>query len=55
MNDNELSTMVRETVADIHVATPVEAIISRGRGCAPGGGFRSRPAPSPWRPGPPCR
>lgn len=32
MNDTELSTAVRDSVADIHVATPVEAIISRGRG-----------------------
>jgi hypothetical protein len=31
MNDNELSTMVRESVADIHSATPVSQIISRGR------------------------
>ena len=31
MNDNELSTMVRESVADIHSATPVAQIISRGR------------------------
>jgi hypothetical protein len=32
MNDTELSTAVRDSVADIHAATPVEAIISRGRG-----------------------
>lgn len=31
MNDNELITMVRESVADIHSATPVTHIISRGR------------------------
>ena len=31
MNDNELSTAVRESVADIHSATPVAEIISRGR------------------------
>jgi hypothetical protein len=31
MNDSELSTMVRESVADIHSATPVAQIISRGR------------------------
>lgn len=31
MNDNELSTMVRESVAEIHSATPVTQIISRGR------------------------
>jgi hypothetical protein len=31
MNDNELSTMVRESVADIHSATPVAHIISHGR------------------------
>jgi hypothetical protein len=31
MNDNELSTMVRESVADVHSATPVAQIISRGR------------------------
>jgi hypothetical protein len=31
MNDTELSTMVRESVADIHSATPVAQIISRGR------------------------
>jgi hypothetical protein len=31
MNDNELSTAVRESVADIHSATPVTQIISRGR------------------------
>jgi hypothetical protein len=31
MNDNELSTMVRESVADIHSTTPVAQIISRGR------------------------
>jgi len=30
MNDNELSSMVREAVADIRSPTPVEAIISRG-------------------------
>jgi type 1 fimbria pilin len=31
MNDNELSTMVRESVADVHSGTPVAQIISRGR------------------------
>ena len=31
MNDSELSTAVRESVADIHSATPVAQIISRGR------------------------
>jgi len=31
MNDNELSTMVRESVADVHSTTPVTQIISRGR------------------------
>ena len=31
MNDSELSTMVRESVADVHSATPVAQIISRGR------------------------
>jgi hypothetical protein len=31
MNENELRTMVRESVADIHSATPVGQIISRGR------------------------
>jgi hypothetical protein len=31
MNDNELSTMVRESVAEIHAFTPVAQIISRGR------------------------
>jgi hypothetical protein len=31
MNDNELSTAVRESVAGIHAATPVDEIISRGR------------------------
>jgi hypothetical protein len=30
MNDNELSSMVRESVADIRSSTPVEQIISRG-------------------------
>jgi len=30
MNDNELSTMVRESVADIRSSTPVDQIISRG-------------------------
>jgi hypothetical protein len=32
MNDIDLSTAVRDSVADIHAATPVGAIISRGRG-----------------------
>jgi hypothetical protein len=31
MNDNEVSTAVRESVADIHSTTPVAQIISRGR------------------------
>ncbi len=31
MNDYDLSTMVRESVADIHSATPVAQIISQGR------------------------
>jgi hypothetical protein len=31
MNDNELITAVRESVADIHSATPVAQIINRGR------------------------
>jgi hypothetical protein len=31
MNDTELITMVRESVADVHSATPVAQIISRGR------------------------
>ena len=31
MNDSELSTAVLESVADIHSATPVDHIISRGR------------------------
>jgi hypothetical protein len=31
MNDNELITTVRGSVADIHTATPVAQIISRGR------------------------
>jgi hypothetical protein len=31
MNDNELITMVRDSVADVHCATPVARIISRGR------------------------
>jgi hypothetical protein len=30
MNDNELSSMVRESVADIRSSTPVDQIISRG-------------------------
>ena len=36
MNDTELSTAVRDSVAGVHAATPVEAIISRG------GGVRAR-------------
>lgn len=32
MNDNELSTMVLDSVAHIHSATPVDQIIGRGRG-----------------------
>jgi hypothetical protein len=31
MNDSELSTLVRESVADVHSATPVSQIINRGR------------------------
>jgi hypothetical protein len=31
MNDNELRTAVRESVADVHSATPVAQIIGRGR------------------------
>jgi hypothetical protein len=31
MNDNELSSIVRESVADIRSSTPVDRIISRGR------------------------
>jgi hypothetical protein len=31
MNDNELITTVRESVSDVHSATPVAQIISRGR------------------------
>jgi len=31
MNDTELITAVRESVADVHAATPVAQIISRGR------------------------
>jgi hypothetical protein len=31
MNDNELSTAVRESVAALHSSTPVDQIISRGR------------------------
>jgi len=31
MNDNELSTMVRESVADIRSSTPVDQVIRRGR------------------------
>jgi len=31
MNDSELTTMVRESVADVHSATAVAQIISRGR------------------------
>jgi hypothetical protein len=31
MNDNELSTAVRESVADVYSATPVDRIVSRGR------------------------
>lgn len=31
MNDNELSTMVRESVTDVHSVTPIAQIISRGR------------------------
>ncbi len=31
MNDSELITAVRESVADVHTATPVEQILSRGR------------------------
>jgi hypothetical protein len=31
MNDSELITAVRESVAEVHTATPVEQILSRGR------------------------
>jgi hypothetical protein len=31
MNDNELITAVRESVADVHTVTPVAHVISRGR------------------------
>ena len=31
MNDDELSTMVHESVTDVHSATPIAQIISRGR------------------------
>jgi hypothetical protein len=31
MNDNELITVVRESLADVHRTTPVEQIVSRGR------------------------
>jgi hypothetical protein len=31
MNDNELSTIVREAVSDVHTGTPVEQIVNRGR------------------------
>ncbi len=31
MNDNELLTIVRESVADVHSSTPVAQIVSRGR------------------------
>jgi len=31
MNDSELSTLVRESVAEVHSATPVDHVISRGR------------------------
>ncbi len=31
MNDNELTTAVRESVTSIHTATPVDHIVSRGR------------------------
>jgi len=31
MNDNELITTVRQSVADVHTTTPVEQIVSRGR------------------------
>jgi hypothetical protein len=31
MNDNELITAVRESVAGVHATTPVEQILSRGR------------------------
>jgi hypothetical protein len=31
MNDNDLITIVRESVADVHSATPIAQIISRGR------------------------
>jgi hypothetical protein len=31
MNDDELITMVRESIADVHTVTPVAQVISRGR------------------------
>jgi len=31
MNDNELSTAVRESVVDVHPAPPIARVISRGR------------------------
>jgi hypothetical protein len=31
MNDSELATAVRKSVADVHTTTPVEQILSRGR------------------------
>jgi hypothetical protein len=31
MNDDELITAVRESVADVHMTTPVEQVLSRGR------------------------
>lgn len=31
MNDDELTTAVRESVADVHTATPVDQIVRRGR------------------------
>jgi hypothetical protein len=31
MNDNELATMVRDSVTGVHAATPVNQIVSRGR------------------------
>lgn len=32
MNDNGLTTLVRDSVADVHATTPIDQIINRGRG-----------------------
>jgi hypothetical protein len=49
MNDNELITAVRQSVAGAHTTTPVEQILRRGR-AAPGAGFPSSPQPSGRQP-----